>query len=101
MTFDPNKAQLTQAQLDVAETADLIYELVQEQLNDEDPGEIDWDDIATIALSSPQLIPRIQGLIAAIGQSGGGVHIAALLAGAGAAFLNDNVDELAEPPQPE
>lgn len=104
MSFDTTKAQLTPAQLEVAETADMIYELIRGELEDEDPGEIDWDDLATIALSSPMLIPRIQALITAIGQSGGGLNIGILLTGAGAAFLNDNADELVpmpEAPQPE
>ncbi len=95
MSFDRNKAQVTETQMVVAEAADLIYELVKAQLEDEDPGEIDWDDILEIALGSTMLLPRIQQLIQAIGSSGGGIKLGVLLAGAGAAFLNDNIDEVA------
>lgn len=95
--FDPEKAKLTTDQLELADVVYSIQAIIRAELEDEDPGAIDWDDIITIALQFPIIVPKINRLIAIIGLSGGALELGTLFAGAGAATMNHIVSELALP----
>lgn len=93
MGFDRNRAASTPEQLDLAQAADQLYEMVQDQLHDEDPGVIDFDDVFQMLIGAPESVVALQTIIQAVANSGGGLRLGALLAGAGSAFLNDNLEE--------
>lgn len=94
--FDVEKVKLTPAQLELADVVYSIQGLIRAELEDEDPGEIDWDDIITIALQFPSIVPKINRLIAMIGQTDGALELGTLFAGAGAGTLNHIIADLAE-----
>ncbi|KKL92701.1 hypothetical protein LCGC14_1882070 [marine sediment metagenome] len=97
MTFDPNKAQLTPDQLALAQAGYEIQKAVKAQMadTDEDPGEIDFDDILQIVLQTAPA--HVTTILRVIGTADGVEGYAGLLLGAGAGALNHiKADEDAE-----
>lgn len=84
-------AQLTEDQLQFGDALTALVASVRDQLEDEDPGEVDWDDVLETLASAPQ---AIQAIVLLLDKQETDVEIGMLVYGGAVAFLNDHIDEI-------